>query len=306
MTAPTTIPIIGPVLADQGYFEPVSVDEALDILRQGGGNYKPVAGGTDVLINLRRRSVSYRALVNIKYLPGIADWSFEPGKGFHIGAATPFRELELDSMVMAQHPALVEAMQVIGSLQLRSQATIGGNVCNASPAADSAPALMVSGATVDVVQNGEKSRTLPVDDFFAGPGRSILGSEGLMLALDIPEPPDYSGQCFQRFTPRNAMDIAIVSAASQVTLDRNSGRIEGAAVALGAVAPTPIRAPKAEALLLGKEPTPEFLTEAGNIAMDECAPIDDIRGSASYRRTLIGVLVRRTLQGAVERATGSH
>ncbi len=295
-------PILSAVLGLEGYFEPASTDEAFDILRRGNGNYKPFAGGTDVIINLRRRTASYQALVNIKRLPGITSWSTKPGEGLHIGAATPFRDLESSPSVTQRYAALAESIRVIGSVQLRNLATIGGNLCNASPAADSALALMVLRATATFVQNGEGTRSCPVAQFFSGPGQSILGSDGLLLSLDIPEPESNSGDCFQRFTPRGALDIAIASAASRITLDQSSGRVHDAAIALGAVAPTPVRATKAEEALVGHEPTPDLMARAAKIAKEECNPISDIRGSAPYRQALVEVLVRRTLDQAVERA----
>jgi carbon-monoxide dehydrogenase medium subunit len=285
-----------------GYFEPSSVEEAIDILRRGKDSHKVVAGGTDVIINLRRRTKSYSALVNIKRLPGITSWSAEPGKGLHIGAATPFRDLETSAPMIERFPALVESIKVIGSVQLRNLATIGGNLCNASPSADSAPSLMVAGATATFVNDGDGTRTIPVDQFFSRPGQSILGPVGLLLRVDVPEPQGMTGNCFERFTPRHAMDIAIASVASQVTLEPASGKVEDVAIALGAVAPTPIRVPRAEETLRGREPTPDLLAKAGAMAKEECAPIDDIRGTAAYRRAMIEVLVRRTLARAIERA----
>ena len=148
-------PILSPVLGVEGYFEPASTDEALDILRRGNGNHTPFAGGTDVIINLRRRTATYQALVNIKRLPGITSWSTKHGEGLHVGAATPFRDLECSPSVTERYSALAESIRVIGSVQLRNLATIGGNLCNASPAADSAPALIVSRATATFVNNGE-------------------------------------------------------------------------------------------------------------------------------------------------------
>jgi carbon-monoxide dehydrogenase medium subunit len=281
-------------------FEPSSVAEATDILRRGNGRYRALAGGTDVIIQLRRRMANWEGLVNIKRLPDVATWSVEAGKGLHVGTAVPFRELETSETVQERYPALKEAIGVIGSLQLRNSATIGGNVCNASPAADSVPALMVSGATATFISDST-SQTLPIENLFTGPGRTVLGSAGLLLWLDLPEPPGMSGSCFERLTPRSALDIGIVSAASQVTLGPG-GMVERAAIALGAVAPTPVRASESESALLGHEPTPELLARVAGMASKECSPMDDIRGSASYRRAMVEVLVRRTLERAVERA----
>ncbi|MFQ5802606.1 MAG: FAD binding domain-containing protein [Candidatus Methylomirabilales bacterium] len=284
------------------YFEPSSVEEAREILGRGGGQYKPLAGGTDVIIQLRRRARNYRGLVNIKRLPAMGAWSAEPGNGLRMGAATLMREVETSPTVAERFPSLVDSVKVIGSIQLRNIATIGGNLCNASPSADTAPSLIVLGATTTFVNNGSVPQTAPVEEFFAGPGCSVLGPEGLLLRVDVPEPPGMSGDCFERFSPRGAMDIAVASAASRVTLDPASGKVKDVAIALGAVAPTPVRAPKAEDVLRGHEPTPELLAKAGTIAREECNPIDDIRGSAAYRRAMIAVLVRRTLERSIERA----
>ena len=282
------------------YFEPSSVAEATDTLRRGNGRYRALAGGTDVIIQLRRRVANWEGLVNIKRLPDVATWSGEAGKGLHVGTAVPLRELETSETVRERFPALMEALSVIGSIQLRNTATIGGNICNASPAADSVPALMVAGATATFMTDGT-SQTLPLEELFTGPGRTVLGSASLLLWLDLPEPQRMSGASFERLTPRSALDIGIVSAASQVTLGPG-GNVEQAAIALGAVAPTPVRAPESESALCGHEPTPELLAKVGASASKECSPIDDIRGSAAYRRAMVEVLVRRTLERAVERA----
>ena len=254
------------------YYEPTSVDEATAILSGPHGTFKALAGGTDVLINLRRRAVAYDGLVNVKRIPGLAEWSATPGQGLRVGAAVPFGDLEASPEVVSRYRALVEAIKVIGSLQLRNMATIGGNLCNASPAADSAPALLAGHATVTYTNGGHGPATIPVEQLFVGPGRSIVGASGLLLGVDIPEPAPMTGSCFQRFTPRDAMDIAIASASSQVTLEPGTGRIDDVAIALGAVAPTPMRAGRAEDALLGREPTPELLAQAGTLAARRVFP----------------------------------
>lgn len=286
------------------YFEPSSVEEAVEILQRGGGSYKAFAGGTDIILQLRRRVKECGGLINVKRLPNIATWSLHPGKGLCIGAATPVRDLETSAEVSRQFPALADSLKVIGSIQLRNLATVGGNLCNASPAADTAPALMALGAQTIYVDNDSTPRAIPVERFFARPGSSVLGPYGLLLRVDVPEPQGMSGASFERLTPRHAMDIAIVSAASRVTLDGSGGRINDVAIALGAVAPTPIRAFRAEEVLRGREPTHDNLARAGAVAMEECRPIDDIRGSAAYRRAMVAVFVRRTLEQAIRQARG--
>lgn len=273
---------------------------------RGNGGYRVLAGGTDVLLQIRRRVKSYRGLVNIKRIPGMSAWSVDAGQGLRLGAAAPMRELEKASQVIRRFPALFDALKVIGSIQLRNIATIGGNLCNASPSADTAPPLIVSRAIATFVDNGSDPTTIPVERFFSGPGRSILGAAGLLLGIEVPVPQAMTGDSFDRLTPRGAMDIAIVSAASRVTLDRSTGSIVDAVIALGAVAPTPVRATEAEKLLRGHNPTPELLREAGHIATGECCPIDDIRGTAAYRRAMVAVFVRRTLERAIDRARRSR
>lgn len=263
-----------------------------------------LAGGTDIVIQLRRRAARCRGLVNLKRIPGIADWSYARGAGLHIGACTPMRDLETALVVPRGYPSLCEAIRVVGSLQLRNLASVGGNLCNASPSADTAPPLMVLDATASYRTDGGTEQKAPVEQFFAGPGTSVLGSAGLLLSVDVPEPAPRSGDAFERFTPRSAMDIAIASAAAAVTLDAQGQRVEAVRIALGAVAPTPIRALRAEDLAREKELTPELLRQAGAAAMEECSPIDDIRGSAAYRKKLVGILVQRVLRRAVERARG--
>ena len=283
------------------YFEPTSLDEASDLLREGKGARKPLAGGTDIVIQLRRRVVSPEGLVNLKRIPELSGWACEPGQGLRLGACTPMRDLETSAAVGERFPSIREALRVVGSLQLRNIASVGGNLCNASPSADTAPPLMVLGATASLWTDDQRE-TVPVEDFFKGPGASVLGTGGLLVAVEVPEPAPLTGDAFERFTPRSAMDIAIASAAAAVTLDAAGQKVQAVRIALGAVAPTPIRAPGAEDLVRDKEPTPKLLEWAGAAAMEECWPIDDIRGSAAYRKELIRILVQRVLRQAVERA----
>ncbi len=284
------------------YFEPATLEEAGELLREGKGARKPLAGGTDIIIQLRRRVVRTQGLVNLKRIPELWGWAREPGEGLRLGACTPMRDLETAAAVGERFPSITEALRVVGSLQLRNIASVGGNLCNASPSADTAPPLVALGATASVRTPESRLETVPVENFFEGPGASVLGTGGLLLAVEVPEPAPCTGDAFERFTPRSAMDIAIASAAAAVTLDAAGERVAAARIALGAVAPTPVRALRAEEFVLEKELTPDVVARAGRAAMDECQPIDDIRGSAAYRRELVGILVRRVLRQAMERA----
>jgi carbon-monoxide dehydrogenase medium subunit len=284
------------------YFEPTSLDEASGLLREGKGARRPLAGGTDIVIQLRRRVARTEGLVNLKRIPELSGWTCEPGRGLRLGACTPMRDLETSAAVGERFPSIREALQVVGSLQLRNIASVGGNLCNASPSADTAPPLMALGAAASLWSDESRRETVSVENFFEGPGASVLGAGGLLLAVEVPEPEPLTGDAFERFTPRSAMDIAIASAAAAVTLDAAGQRVRAVRIALGAVAPTPIRALRAEDLVREKEPMPKLLEWAGAAAMEECRPIDDIRGTAAYRKELIRILVQRVLRQAVERA----
>ena len=284
------------------YFEPTSLDEASGLLREGKGARRPLAGGTDIVIQLRRRVARTEGLVNLKRIPELSGWTCEPGRGLRLGACTPMRDLETSAAVGERFPSIREALQVVGSLQLRNIASVGGNLCNASPSADTAPPLMALGAAASLWTDESRRETVSVENFFEGPGASVLGAGGLLLAVEVPEPEPLTGDAFERFTPRSAMDIAIASAAAAVTLDAAGQRVRAVRIALGAVAPTPIRALRAEDLVRAKEPIPKLLEWAGAAAMEECRPIDDIRGTAAYRKELIRILVQRVLRQAVERA----
>ena len=284
------------------YFEPTSLDEASGLLREGKGARRPLAGGTDIVIQLRRRVARTDGLVNLKRIPELSGWTCELGRGLRLGACTPMRDLETSAAVGERFPSIREALQVVGSLQLRNIASVGGNLCNASPSADTAPPLMALGAAASLWTDESRRETVSVENFFEGPGASVLGAGGLLLAVEVPEPEPLTGDAFERFTPRSAMDIAIASAAAAVTLDAAGQRVRAVRIALGAVAPTPIRALRAEDLVREKEPNPKLLEWAGAAAMEECRPIDDIRGTAAYRKELIRILVQRVLRQAVERA----
>ena len=170
------------------YFEPTSLDEASGLLQEGKGARKPLAGGTDIVIQLRRRVARTEGLVNLKRIPELSGWTCEPGRGLRLGACTPMRDLETSAAVGERFPSIHEALRVVGSLQLRNLASVGGNLCNASPSADTAPPLMALGATASLWTDESRRETVSVENFFAGPGASVLGTGGLLLAVDVPEP----------------------------------------------------------------------------------------------------------------------
>ncbi len=279
------------------YEVPQSLQEASQVLRHWGPDARVLAGGTDLLVQIKESGWVPSCLVSLRRLDALKGirWGEE---GLWIGARTTMKEL-LDSSEARPCTALLEGAGLIGSPQIRSVATIGGNICNAAPSADTAPGLIALGAEA-VIADGEQ-RVVPVEDFFTGPGRTVLQTGELLTGVRIPRPPARSGSAYLRHTPRAWMDIAVVGVASYVQLDE-AGRCADVRIALGAVAPTPIRAPQAEAILQGESPTSEAIEAAARQAAREARPISDVRGSADYRRHLVYVLTRRTLHMALARA----
>jgi CO/xanthine dehydrogenase FAD-binding subunit len=227
--------------------------------------------------------------------------SLENGE-IRIGAATPLSEVAGSDLIAKMVPALAEAISQIGGAQTRHQGTIGGNICNASPAADSAPPLLVLNARLDVFSKAGR-RAIPVSELFAGPKVNSLDRSELVTAIRIPEPAEGSGASFQKLGRRRGSTLSVVNAAAYVELYGRTCSV--ARLALGAIAATPIRVPRAEERLVGREPTDALIGEAASTCRDCVSPVDDIRGSAGYRREMSAVLMRRAIAGALRRARGA-
>lgn len=281
-------------------YEPTTLTEALSLLAREGDAGAALAGGTDLLLRMRRRVRRYRAVINIKFIPGLAERRWDDDAGLTFGALTTFRQLETDPQVAGRYPALVEASRVVAGVQLRNLATIGGNLGNASPSADSVPPLVALGALVEIA-SAAGSRGVPVEASLIGPGRTILGPGEVFATIRIPPPLPRSGNAFERLGPRSAMDIGVVSAAAAVAFD-SSGHCNDCRIALGAVSPAPLRAHAAETILRGERLTPALLNRAGELASEAAQPISDVRGTAEYRRAMVAVLVRRVVGRAASRA----
>lgn len=280
------------------YLAPTRMDEAIDMLR-GRPEALALAGGTDVLVQIKEGGRRVGALLSLKRIGELHTYGFENGH-LLLGAAVTAGEVAADPRIHGEMGGLADGAGLIGSIQIRNMATVGGNICNASPSADTAPPLLALGAEAVIAGPGGE-RLAPLDQFFVGPGQTVLQPGELLKAIRIPVPPERSGSYYLRHTPRAWMDIAVVGAAAAVTLDED-GIIAAARIGLGAVAPTPIRAVEAEKALLGGRPDEALFAEAGRIAAGECSPIDDLRASADYRRHLVSVLVQRALRGATRRA----
>jgi carbon-monoxide dehydrogenase medium subunit len=277
---------------------PESVDDCLRVLAKHETSARLLAGGTDLLPQLKNGLLRPAVVVDLSGVPELKQLSVEDGT-LRIGAAVSARALELAPAVRAGYGALVDGAALVGSVQVRNLATLGGNLCNAAPSADMAPPLLALDAEVVVVGPSGRRR-VPLADFFRGVRQTVLAPDELLVEIVIPAPGPRSGGNYRRHTPRRELDIAVVGVASQLTL--TDGVCAKARIALASVAPTPDRATEAEAALEGRPITPALLDEAAELAVRAARPISDQRGSAEYRRHLVRVLTRRTLATALERA----
>jgi CO/xanthine dehydrogenase FAD-binding subunit len=286
------------------YAAPATVKEAVALLGRHGKTARILAGGTDIITQMKEGRRRVNVLVDVKKIPEANEISYGPRKGLRIGAAVPCARIYDDPAVSASYPALIDAVSLVGSIQIQSRATLAGNLCNASPAADTVPAMVVLGAQARVVgPRGE--RLVPVEAFCMAPGQTVLKEDELVLSLDFPAPRTRSGAHFLRFIPRNEMDIAVANAAAQVVLDKGGSSVISARIAVGAVAPTVLLLDGAADALMMNGLSDEAIDQAAGIARDTARPITDMRGTEAQRVHLAGVLTRRAIKGAVARAQAS-
>ncbi len=281
------------------YKAPSTVEEAVSILASASGTAKVLSGGTDLLVQLRSGRTKPDLIVDIKKIPGMSGIREQDGV-FIIGATTSGAELgECDALQQAW-PGIVEGANLIGSTQVQGRATLAGNLCNASPAADSVPALIAARATC-VVAGPNGQREVPVESIATGPGRTSLKPGEFIVAFHLPKRPPRSADAYLRFIPRTEMDIAVVGAAVNVTLDAG-GVCTDARVVLGAVAPTAVVVDEAAAALIGHKLDEATLAALDQSARRACKPINDKRGTIEYRTKVAGVMTRRAAVIAYERA----
>jgi carbon-monoxide dehydrogenase medium subunit len=283
------------------YVAPRSVAEAAAVLSARGDRARMLAGGTDIIVQLREGRRSADVVVDVKHIPELSRLEWRPGKELLIGAAVPCCRIYEDAAIAGAFPGLIDAAALIGGIQIQSRASLGGNLCNASPAADSIPALIAHSA-VCVIGGAKAAREVPAEKFCVAPGRTCLERGELLVSLRLPAPPAGFGAAYLRFIPRNEMDIAVVGVGASVTLDAGKSRCTAARIALAAVAPTPLLVAQAGAALVGTAPDDAAIGKAAAAAQAACSPISDMRGTADYRRHLVGVLVKRALQQAIKRA----
>ena len=285
------------------YLEARTLRQAIRMLQQHGQQARIVAGSTDFLVRWRAGFWHPDYVVNIQHIPGLSRVTYSARNGLRLGALVTIQTLEQHPAIRRHYPALAAAAASFAGVQVRNLATVGGNICNASPSGDTLPALLVYGAECRL-SGPDGHRQVPLDELFTGPGDTVLAQDEVLTEITLPPPSQNTGSLYIKHSPRGAMDIATVGVASAVTVD-GSGVCTDARIALGAVAPTPLRARTAEDMLGGQMLGPELLQAAVDQAVSQASPIDDVRGTASYRREMVGVLTRRTLERAAEAATGS-
>ena len=281
------------------YARPSSIEEAVALLEGGGPHARVLAGGTDLIVLARERRIDIDLFVDVKALDALTAITYAPEHGLTIGAAAPCYRIAASAAVQAHYPCLVDCATLIGGVAIQGRASLGGNLCNSSPAADGIPALIALEATVEIAGPGGR-RSVAAERFCVGPGRNVLEAGEFVVALHLPPPPERSGAAFRRFIPRGEMDIAVTNAA--VSLHFDGDRVRSVRVAIGAVAPTPLLVEEAASALTGA-PLSESTVEAAAAAARRAAqPIDDMRGRIRQRRHLAGVLTTRCIHSAAERA----
>jgi len=286
------------------YISAGSVKEAVELLTSTNGRARVLSGGTDMLVQLRENRRRADLLIDVKNIAELTNIHYDPQIGLWIGASASCYEICHNKTVSEIYPGLVDAIHLIGGMQIQYRASVGGNLCNASPAADSIPALIVHEATC-IIASSNGTRNVPVEQFCIAPGRTVLEPGELLVAVSVPPPKENFGAHYLRFIPRNEMDIAVVGTGASVTLDAAKRKILSARIALGAVAPTPLFVEEAGTFLAGKEISEENIRAAATIAQVAARPISDLRGTAEHRKHLCAVLTRRALDKAIERARAS-
>ncbi|MCW5634584.1 MAG: xanthine dehydrogenase family protein subunit M [Rubrivivax sp.] len=281
------------------YSAPASLDEAVALLARFGAKASLFAGGTDLLVEIKEQIRQPDHVINLKRIPGLATLAFDAARGLEVGALVTVRELETSAIVQRHYRSLWQAARELGSIQVRHRATLAGNVCRASPSADTLPPLVADGALVHL-HGPLGRRDVAAEAFFTGPGRTVLGPEEIVTGFTLPPPAPGMVKAYLKHGRRKAMELATVGVA--VTLVRRGAVVEQVRIVLGAVAPTPMRARGAEALLEGRVPDAAALAAAAEAAMAESRPISDVRASAAYRRRMVGVLTQRAVSQALEAA----
>jgi carbon-monoxide dehydrogenase medium subunit len=286
------------------YATPQSVADAVVLLNEHGENALVLAGGTDLIVQLRENRRRAEVVVDIKGISEANELSYDVSTGLTIGAAVPCYRIYGDAAIAAAYPGLMDATSLVGGTGIQGRASLGGNLCNGSPAGDTIPPMIVLGGVARIA-GPDGTREVAVEDFCTAPGRTVLANGEFLISLHFPTPEPHSGAYYLRFIPRNEMDIAVVGVGVSVVLSDDHSRFVSARIALAAVAPTPLFVREAGDALAGQAVSDESIQKASEIAQAAARPISDMRGTAEYRTHLTGVLTRRVLNGAVQRAKES-
>lgn len=277
--------------------QPTSLHEASRLLKENGPGGRFLAGGTDLVIAIKEKGLVPKYIVDLKRIPGLSGICSNDDGSITIGALTTMRDIEIFPLLIKKYPFLCQSAAEVGSIQIRNRATVGGNMANATPSADVAPSLIALNATAKIVSaSGE--RTTALEDFFRGPGQTVMSAEEILSEITIPKTSDRLVGEYIKFSPREMMDLAYVGVAVAYTLREPDKRCDGVRIVLGAVSPTPMRARQAEAVVEGEILTEALAERAGKIASEESKPISDVRSSADYRRAMVAAMTKRALLNA--------
>ena len=286
------------------YHEPVSVKEAVELKNKFGESARFLAGGTDLMVHMKKKLVTPANVICLQKVSELSEIREDADSTF-IGACATMAQISASDVIKTKYPALKVGCDSLGTHLIRNRATLGGNSCNASPAGDTLPALLVYQASA-VIESADGKREMPIEKFFTGPGKSDLKPNELLVGFKLPTPAKNSGAHYIQLGKRKSSEINVVNVASFLEFDPGTQKVVNARIALGSVAPTPIRSTQAETMLQGQTIDDSLFFNAGETARTEdCKPIDDFRGSASYRRAMIGLLTKRTLTAAFEMAKGA-
>ena len=278
------------------YHRPSSVEEACQIL-SGSGRSRPLAGGTDLVVRMKAKALALDVLVSLRDLPELSFIKYDNKDGLAVGSMTSLTKIEEAPEVVNNYPALAEAVASIGSVQVRNRSTVGGNICNAAPSADTVPILIAYGAQA-VITDGKSESEVPLEDFFTGPGQTVLEKNQILRALKLPPPPAESFGIYLKAS-RASMDCAVVGMGLVAVFEKGGDKIKDLRAVLGAVAPTPVRSFNMEKTVKGNPLSDELIAQAAQAALSDASPISDVRSSEAYRKDLIFAYAKQALAAAV-------
>ncbi len=289
-------------MLDFEYHSPGTLEEACQLLKEHDGHAQLLAGGTDLLPNIYNQKLAPEHVINIKKIPHLNDITFDESKGLVLGTLVKFNEIIYSKTVQKNFPVLVDVSKGIASHQIRNLATIGGNLCNAAPSADSAPILAALDSFLTITGPGGKVRTLPLEQFFTGPGETALAPAEILTQIHIPSLKKNTGMVYIKYSTRRALEIAVVGVAALIQLEKDTNKCRVARIVIAACAPTPLRVYEAEEILVGKKINDRGLEASSQAAGRAVKPITDVRAGDTYRREMVRVQCKRALKKALSRA----